>query len=416
MRTERGAHALRCVAVLSLTSAGGGRTACSAAALREALPPSLWLLSGPSPLPTGGPLDGLRRAVRRQVFRYALPYAALGSCAGAARAGRPPCPGAETRVWLTWTAVDASAYLDGCSADDVEAMLSEAGVGRADVRMAQCGGFCELAFGCEAAAVHAAQLLDRRAWQGGRLLALPLPEACAKLEVHRRLKALFRRLSSGGAGGRTRDYSPFMSDKWRQRNAHPLHLSVAGSSSIQGDLRGGRHGAGAAGGARRWQCDDWVVVELSAAEFGAQQVRRIIGAVVAAARGSSSEQGAGASLEKHFGGDALPPLAPVEPLWLHSLTLVDGTSLTASEQLDGEVPAQRTDAETAIEHAVIRTAQTPIDEFVRALDADVSLSGATADDRHGSAAGEGEGVYERMRVREGLATLSLTPPGPRVSR
>ncbi|EOD05041.1 hypothetical protein EMIHUDRAFT_125316, partial [Emiliania huxleyi CCMP1516] len=166
-----------------------------------------------------------------------------------------------------------------------------------------------------------------------------------------------------------------MSDKWRQRNAHPLHLSVAGSSSIQGDLRGGRHGAGAAGGARRWQCDDWVVVELSAAEFGAQQVRRIIGAVVAAARGSSSEQGAGASLEKHFGGDALPPLAPVEPLWLHSLTLVDGTSLTASEQLDGEVPAQRTDAETAIEHAVIRTAQTPIDEFVRALDADVSLSG-----------------------------------------
>jgi hypothetical protein len=244
----------------------------------------------------------------------------------------------------------------GCSDEDIASLLAEDKGVRAT--LAEWGGVAEVRLPSPAAVAAAVRRVNGLEWRGRRVTALPLPEAAPKLEVHNRLKPLLRTLSS--ANGRTRDFSSFVSERWRDRHGHALRLSVKGQSSIRRDLTGDGP----------WQNNDCVVLELSAKEFRSQQVRRVAGAVINAMRHATPEARL-AALERHFVGDTprpLAPLAPVGPVIMHSLIVSDKeTNLPTTTLADGP---RLVEAETQIYHKVMASAQSCLESFVRELGAD----------------------------------------------
>jgi tRNA U38,U39,U40 pseudouridine synthase TruA len=366
VQTERGAHALSNCFVLSVRTAESSLK-CSGAALRAALLSSMWLLSDPVAVAAGSPLDELRCAVRRQTYRYAVPYSVLGAHHWTARHSKlTPCQHPERQVFLT-------SLPDPFTPDDLAQLLAETELRPVHSRLAECGGFAELEFPSTDEAARACSVLDGLACRGSHLLALPLQEAAAKLEVHRRLKGPFRRLS-GDRKGRTRSYAAFASDRWRKRNAHDLRMAVSCRSSLGSDLRGGTP-CGGGGGESAWQRRDWVVLELGAAEFGAQQVRRIVGAIVQAMRLDCSDEARIASIERYFATDGAPlaPLAPVEPLCLHALVLASGAQHEARIDTSAAEAARR-----RIERVMVHTGRSPLEDFARLLDETAALDGHVA--------------------------------------
>lgn len=369
VQTERGAHALANCFILSVRTAGNS---VDRSTLRAALPPGMWLVADPVVMAAGSPLDRLRCAVRRQTYRYAVPYSVLGPHHWNVSHWKvTPCNRPDSCLFLT-------SLPDPFTQDDLAQLLSETQVRAVQTRLGKCGGFAQIELSSDADAERAGAVLDGFPWRGCRLHALPLPEAAAKLEVHRRLKELFRRLSGSGKG-RTRSYAAFTSDRWRKRNAHDLRLAVSCRSIFGGDLRGDTCGGGGAGGSPAWQQQDWVVLELGAAEFGAQQVRRIVGALIQAMRLDCDDETRAAAIDRYFASDSPPlaPLAPVEPLFLHALTLASDT------QQDARIDTSAAEAtRRQIESVIVNTGRAPLEDFARALDA----AAAAAQGAHTTAA------------------------------
>lgn len=338
------------------------------------------------PVAAGGPLDHVRRAVRRQIYRYALPYSALGAHHWAMATTAVPSP--ESRVWLTLLP-------EPCDNAALGALLSGRGIDAVQARLSDCGGFAELELASADSAAAATVALDGFEWRGCRLLAMPLPEAAAKLEAHRRLKTLSRRLLSDEAG-HARNYGAFVSERWRKRNAHELRLAVSCHSSLSGDIRAVEGSA-----ARRWEEEDWVVLELGAAEFGAEQVRRIAGAIIHAMRLHADEARCAAAIESHFERADAPmaPLAPVEPMWLHGLVLAGGSNQTGADE------ALKEEARRTIERAVLRAGRAPMDEFLHVLDTQAGASALGKRDAAGAgvhvvgASAGVESAYSKLRRR-----------------
>jgi hypothetical protein len=227
-------------------------------------------------------------------------------------------------------------------------------------------------FASAEAAARAVVVLDGKEWRGRALGAMAAAEALGKLGVHHRVKATLKRLTDGevgeaaaqmenlteprsevegrgeggegrgegGEGGegfvrasrpikrRPRSFHNFCSEKARLRGAHAdaRHLQLVldhCGSSIQDDLRNPKlHLAGQPCAPvevwEDWAQGDWLVVSFSAREFAPQQVRRMVGALVAVVSGRAEIE----YIDRCFSdAEVLTPLAPAEPMWLERIQL-----------------------------------------------------------------------------------------------
>ena len=314
-------------------------------------------------------LDG-RHAAQRLVYKYALPYALLMRVAERRieRMGRPPdtTPDSlQARVWLSGLAEETSE-------EGVAALLASVELEALGPPVPQSAGFCEMQFASAEAAARAVVVLDGKEWRGRALGAMAAAEALGKLGVHHRVKATLKRLTDGevseaaaqmenlteprsevegrgeggegrgegGEGGegfvrasrtikrRPRSFHNFCSEKARLRGAHAdaRHLQLVldhCGSSIQDDLRNPKlHLAGQPCAPvevwEDWAQGDWLVVSFSAREFAPQQVRRMVGALVAVVSGRAEIE----YIDRCFSdAEVLTPLAPAEPMWLERIQL-----------------------------------------------------------------------------------------------
>ena len=291
VRTERGAHAAEALLVLTVrtgsalgatsdsadatdatdacaSSASSATFATSAAAaasttalerLREALAPEATLLAPPHRVPSTA-VERLRGGIKRQVYAYAIPYAALlteeertaaaaAATAAAAAARRRASGGGDadaTRdaeaaatekddeeqgppgVWISnvplglWTRPDLTPNIADGGEEGVRALLRHHGFGggfgfgfggggggggddddddasRPRVTLPSCGGYVEVELRDDATVRACVAALDGSEWAGRRLVVVCRREAAMRMGVHRRIKATIRGLTAGAA-------------------------------------------------------------------------------------------------------------------------------------------------------------------------------------------------------------------------
>jgi len=198
--------------------------------------------------------------------------------------------------------------------------------------------------------------LDGLDWRGaaGKLFARPLEEAEAKLAVHGRIREALRTLRGPETGLQSfHNFVPGTAAGSAQAMRSLKHCSV----SLRSDVRAGNHGLG-------WRETDFAVVILAAKSFAPQQLRHLLGALVAVVRGCEDLE----YLKRCFQEEPLPvPQAPAEALSLHAVTLhgCDGKWRKAV-QLDAASLARVC---REIEARVLLESREPWAAFVRSLDA-----------------------------------------------
>ena len=304
-------------------------------------------------------LDG-RHAAQRLVYKYALPYALLVRVdeRRIERMGRTPDTTPESLQASVWL----SGLADESSEESVAALLASVELEPLGPPVPQSAGFCEVQFASAEAAARAVAVLDGTEWRGRALGVMAAAEALGKMGVHHRVKATLKRLTDGevgeaaaqmenlselrsegegrgegGEGGvrasrpikrRPRSFHNFCSEKARLRGAHAdaRHLQLVldhCGSSIQDDLRNPKlHLAGQPCAPvedwEDWAQGDWLVVSFSAREFAPQQVRRMVGVLVAVVSGRAEIE----YIDRCFSdAEVLTPLAPAEPMWLERIQL-----------------------------------------------------------------------------------------------
>lgn len=436
VRTERGASAAANWLVCNLRKPPTG---CIDPLVVEMLhlAPQIRLCRPPTLIPSsdsrGCALANINRDVRKLVFAVIIPYSALLSPAEAAAIR---ARGVRARgLWLTHmppdcTPADVEAMLRGCARPREgarETMPREAssvglaagsplaageswcGLRSASARMPPTGGYAEVQLRpwqaegsaragggegatCEAESEDSALGCLNGLWWGGRqLVAMRMDEAEDKLLVHRRIRAVLRRMTRGA------DMRNLVGPKCKETHARNRRVGRCWSAP-EGDFRGlgaDEHGSGVAGGqvgagarnvsapARQadatagavdaptpaalvtaavaraggadatsaaappcprevgWLEHDWCVVRFSAPDFASQQVRRMAGVLVAVVRGCESiayvDQVADGSVRTET------PMVPAEAVWLDAVHLKEDAAeaLGRPEPTDPELPLPR---------------------------------------------------------------------------
>lgn len=327
VRTEKGASA--CVNLLLLTlQRGSTGDKCDADSLRRELPATITLLDPPRILEPARQGEEVFKLVRSQVHSALVPFSALvrpSAQDDATGTSSADCDdGRRTaRLWL-------AGLPDGCTAADVRELLRHVdgceslGEPTAPSGTAPSAG-CEVdfvsmvaedgAWSAEATLPSAAALrrtlgaLDGLQWRGVRLRALEGGEADAKRAVHLRLQAVLGTLGKGTS------FHNFIQTKGSVSAGGAARRLQLASSSFAADVRASA-GARAPGA---WQAEDWVELRFAAREFGAQQVRRLVGVCVALVRGVEGDE----YLARCLNGrqHVATPLAPSESQCLLSFSL-----------------------------------------------------------------------------------------------
>jgi tRNA U38,U39,U40 pseudouridine synthase TruA len=279
--------------------------------LAKELTPALTLLAAPRLLDNLG--TDIHRAVVRQEHVLVVPYSALVPLAPVLPNGDVEGEVPACGVWLT-------GFPDSWDYSDVKALLSVCGVTcpeKIEVEMPACGGFARLtlpASRIEESMESILRTLDGRVLDGGKeLLVLDAEEAAEKMRVHSKIKTVLRQLAT------CRNFKNFSKPGGKSAgliNANRRLLRCV--SSVQNDVRGGK-GARATGA---WRSEDWCVISLCARQQGPQQIRRMMGAMIAVVRGVEGEE----YLECCVKGEesVATPLIPAEVI----VHLCDRTSYT----------------------------------------------------------------------------------------
>lgn len=322
-RTEKGASAKFNLLVLTLHRGIGSLP--DASALRRVLPSDVELLGLRVVAESAAGLPDAWHAVRWQQHAVLVPYSALLSPPGdeTRSAGDDNDKGANSTAAPTTPAAPTSSTLrllglhDGCNAADVKALLCEAagvdvdaiGSGCA-VHLPACGGDGARIGPLPATALHCAlDALDGLRWRGTRLQALREEEAATKCRVHERVESVLRELRRGT---HFRNFVAAGSEK--SSSGTQRRLQHAASSGLHGDVRPCIGDRGEVGS---WREEDWCEIRFSAREFGAQQLRRMVGVIVAVVRGTEGAEYLQRCLASRR--SVATPLAPAEATWLVSI-------------------------------------------------------------------------------------------------
>ena len=377
--TEKGAHALENLLVLSLRRAlspDGSPPplgAAAAAALDAELRPlNIRVVSPSFALP--GSMSELKRAARRLHYRAAIPFTALLTPAEREAATADVDAATAKAVFVTtapWrkgscslaggsggavAAAGGDAASDGSDDDDdaatatdggdpaalfesaaaIAELLTAAGVDGGTVELPECGGFAEVGFADAAAAAACVAALDGRAWRALRLIAMPLAEARAKLAVHARVKAVLHRIRDGGAaiaaapaattpgahgdgGGRGRGRGG--RGRMRARALHNFTSEKQNARAPTAQYSLARCSSGIQGDLRLgsdWRQQHRLVVAYAAKAFAPEQLRRMTGVLVAVVSGAATAE----LIDRCFEPTPLPtPRAPAGAFWLDAVTL-----------------------------------------------------------------------------------------------
>ena len=364
VRTERGASAAANVVLLTMLRGDAGASCeTDADKLRRELPPSITLLAGPRLAPPAKQGEELFKLVRLQVYTCAVPYSALlpgpaslesqqpdtalesqqqeqqyeqpqqaqapmgslpachGSCIEMRSGSGSACHG--SCVWL-------AGLPPGSAASDVRQLLQAVGMDRyvKGVVIKEGsrldGGDGGLGATAQTATLMATltivappnapasevpdtapcaavlEALDGYMWRGATLQALDGAEAEAKHAVHGRISFVLARLAAAKC------FHNFIQTKGGVSASSAARRLQLSSANITEDLRAqkGSRPEGA------WRTGDWVQIHLGAREFGAQQLRRMTGVLVALVRGVEGDD----YLQRCFDPrqQVATPLAPSE--------------------------------------------------------------------------------------------------------
>jgi len=299
--TERGTHAAENLAVLTVRSS----QRCDAALQRELDSSDIWLL-GPTGPAIPHPYFSIPRAVKRRAYRCFIPYAALL---------RPTDLNREEGEGPIARSQDGLQILNlphGTTEEGVAALCREHGVAvrASDVSLSsnwRASWAIVRLLSAEARMLH--PQLNKLRMPGGHVLTvLRAAEARAKLRVQHRMKAPLRALRGPETGRRSfRAFLPEADDRSSMRSLQRAFQPWFHEELCCVDEAGGRP----------WYETDFAVVIFAAAGFGTQQLRRMLGAVVAEVRGTEGE----GYVESCFGPHAaIAPAAPAEALCLDAVT------------------------------------------------------------------------------------------------
>lgn len=354
-RTERGAHALENVVVLTLPRSPGAASTAprrDAAEVRAELEGSgIALLGLASTLTRELPhaFDKVH-AAKKRVFRCYVPYFALMP------SGRPGAiveEDAETAcsVWLGPVPID-------CEAPLIAALIAahtEVRAASSGISVAPGDGHAEVSFEDEAAALAACKALDGLEWQGQRLFALPLVEAQAKFRIQRRVRTALKQLRGPARG--LRSFHSFMPETQPGDGQAMRQLQHCAAGSLFAELRGSCRS--------RWAESDWTSLTFSASDFGPQQLRRMAGALVAVVRGTEGEDYLGRCFDPEGPPvDTLP--APTESICLESVDFgARAGDWRSAVSIDAQAAATIRDA---VEERIRSEACRPWRDFVSLLD------------------------------------------------
>lgn len=337
-KTEKGVHAVLNIVILTVRPGARSDDALE----RELRGTEVWLLA---PTAAPPPLLGERMyAVDKRSYNCYVPYSALIPSAPA---------GLDDDGWLWLTNLPKD-----CTAEDISSLCADRGVNVPACEIAMvpgCTGNAQL----RAPAAQAAELctqLDGLKWPGvaTQLLARPLAEARAKLQAHGRLREALKVLRGPEQGLQSfHSFLPNAAPGSAQAMRSLKHCGV----SLRGDLRVRNPGCG-------WYESDYATVSIAAKSFAPQQLRHMLGAVVAVVRGCEDLSYLHRCFEEHV---VPTPAAPAEALALHSTVLhsCDRRWRQAVGLRDHEVAATCRE----IELRMLAESRQPWSEFVRLLDA-----------------------------------------------
>ena len=397
VRTEKRASARHNILVLTLKH--GIVFEPDEAALKRELPDGIELIRVRVIPPHSG-LQDVWYAVKRQSHAALVPYSALirtenedetaaeeGSSSGTSSEGVVTPSSSSSSLWL-------SGLPDGCNESDVRALVeANASADDATITMPECGGFAQIGPLRPLSLQCLLDALDGFVWRGSTLLALRGDEAAEKLRVHPAYQI--------GAAAIVHRQAFYQFCRLEGSARPPIRPS--GGCSIRRPACAQTCALDA--GAREcgeWRTNDWCEVRFSAKEFGAQQLRRMLGVLVAVVRGTEGDDYLKRCLSPKQ--RVATPLAPAEATWLVSMTLEDkeaagyiGPAAASTGENDEEE-----DGAAKIRAAIIAAATEPYREFVELLDGGGSTRAAD-DARLRAAAATGDALALERLLEDGVA-------------
>jgi len=380
-RTERAAHAAENLLVLTVRP-----TLRCDDALRKALEGAeVWLLAPSGPAPS---IFDKVYSPKKRAYTYYIPYSALltaeerllwsvgGVPAGLTETEQPAAAG----LWVAPVPGD-------CAPEEIVQLFSEHGgvqISAEDVFMTPGRGQAEVRLSPSSAAASY-EALNGLIWRGEKLFVLPLQEANAKFAVQRRLRQGVKALRGPPKG--LRSFHNFISDIKQGDPAAMRQLQHCSAGSAFSDFCPDR------GYGHRWVESDWSTVSFSAADFGPQQLRRMVGALVAVVRGTEGLE----YLTRCFDA-AGPPVdtvaAPAESVCLEGVEFgYSAGDWRETLHLDGAAAAamRRRIAARAVEDG-----RRPWRDFVHALDAGATRAKLVHRLAAAAESGALEGVLEAL--------------------
>jgi len=379
-RTEKRMHAVENVFVITLQRlAANMPPRCEAALRRELELAEVWLNGPPAPVvPASASLFDKVYDCRKRVYRCYVPIFAL------IRAGAEKILEGEGFTANELLLCERGGFSDGlwlghlpnditCVAQVVEFMTQQCSmdVEESDVLLPERGGHAFVRMSSEAAAAAAKALQDFTWLCGGirtSLAGLPVPEAKVKIALQRKIRAAVKALRGPAKGHR--DFHNFVLDAEPGSQAAMRNLQHCSGGVVGEELSVGQAASavGTASGSATWIGVEWTTLTFSAKDFGPQQLRRMIGAIVAVVRGVEDLEFIDRCFEK-LPLTLLP--APVEALCLESVQFgawnSDWRGAAAVDSSAAEAGQRR------IEERIMTEAEGPWRDFVTRLD----LPGAT---------------------------------------
>jgi len=365
-KTEKGMHAAENVLVATLRRS----VLCDAASFCRGLEESeVRLLAPPAPAPQEL-VEGLGSAQRR-VYRCYIPYAVLV----------PVLPSEEVDsdwLWVTRLPQDCTAdeILDlcrecGCSPARSDVVMKVGSTGNAELRLPPA----------DAARLRAR--LRSHGFRGDRVtpLVLPLGEARSKLRVQGLVREALKKLRGQGDGLRSfHNFVPGEIPGSAQAMRALKHCSIGLCQERQGVVEEGRD--------RSWLELDYAVLVMSAKSFASQQLRRMVGALVAVVRGVESLE----YLDRCFSEAQVPtPAAPAEAFSLDSTTILKSREGRWRRAVGLEETASNA-VRLEIEARIIAESRRPWAEFVNQLEAGATRSAVSLELAASAAVGDLAGV------------------------
>eukprot|EP00929_Paragymnodinium_shiwhaense_P107575 TRINITY_DN7374_c0_g2_i2.p1 TRINITY_DN7374_c0_g2~~TRINITY_DN7374_c0_g2_i2.p1 ORF type:complete len:808 (+),score=159.28 TRINITY_DN7374_c0_g2_i2:73-2496(+) len=381
-RTEKGSHAVENVFVVTLKKRAGNVAPRDLDKLRGELESrELWLLAPALPVPS--PVFDKVYDGKKRVYRVYVPYHAIlpnGKPDGLA------VPDCKNDIWM-------GPIPNGISGLEIAKVLSErcrCEVEASAVAVSFTGGSATITLKegqLEAVRQHMAGF---RWPDNDEVAILPAAEAHAKIALQRQARSVLKRLRGPPKG---------------HRDFHNFILEAQAGSPLA--MRNLQHlGAGYVGHEPRrpsaeglpWYETDWTYLQFSAREFASQQLRRMVGVVVAVMRGIEEPE----YIDRCFGKEKLTLLpAPAEAVCLDSVQFgqwnTDWRSMLAFEASSTEALRER------IEERVVVEADRPWREFISRLD-----GGATKVElRHELASASAAGDVSRIEAALGACNEGL---------